>query len=54
MIFLTRAYYQRQRLIAEGFIGLAYTYRINLSMGNNKNHRTFALFAPSQQKLNGR
>ena len=44
--FLTRAYYQRQRLIAEGFIGLAYTYRINLSMGNNKNHRTFALFAP--------
>lgn len=49
--FLTRAYYQRQRLIAEGFIGLAYTYRINLSMGNNKNHRTFALFAPNKNLM---
>jgi len=46
--FLTRAYYQRKRLVEEGFVGVCFTYKINYSENQTKNHRTFALFCPSK------
>lgn len=46
--FLSKDYYQRKKLLDEGFIGVCYTYRINFSDGKGKNHRTFALFTPNQ------
>lgn len=45
--FLTRAYYQRKKLVKDGFVGVCYTYRIVYSDGKGKNHRTFALFSPN-------
>ncbi len=49
--FLTLGYYQRKRLISEGYVGACYTYRIHLSDGKNKNHRTFALFCPNHSLM---
>ncbi|HKM02961.1 MAG TPA: hypothetical protein VJZ31_03450 [Bacilli bacterium] len=46
--FLTRAYYQRQNLVKEGFIGVCYTVRVAYSEGKDKNHVTLALFAPNR------
>lgn len=45
--FLSKDYYQRKKLVDEGFIGACYTYRINYSDGKDKNHRSVALFAPN-------
>lgn len=49
--FLTIAYYQRKNLITKGFIGVCYTYKIALSDGKEKNHRTFALFSPNRNSM---
>jgi len=49
--FLTRAYYQRKRLVEDGFVGVCFTYKINYSEGQAKNHRTFAFFCPSKSVM---
>ena len=53
MTFLTRAYYQRQNLVKEGFIGVCYTVRVAYSEGKDKKSCDLSTFCP-QQSFNGR
>lgn len=45
--FLSKDYYQRKKLVDDGFVGVCYTFRINYSDGKDKNHRSVAFFAPN-------